>query len=149
MGLAALSADYLFLAPLIAARLEDQVPDLPVDVCETVDQVLRADVRQRVLMVMWAGDRFDPTETGRARGGASQIVHQRWLVVLGLNNVGKAADARHVAAGPTLSQVHRALAGWQPAGAERAFRRAGSAMQPSFTSSKAVYPLGFEITLTL
>lgn len=149
MGLPALAADYLFLAPLIAARLEDQVGDIPIDVCETTDQVLKADARKRVLMVLWAGDRIDTSEAGRAREGASQLVHQRWLVMLGLSNVGKTPDARNVAAGPLLSKVHKALAGWTPEGAARAMRRASAPLQPTFTESKAVYPLGFEITLTL
>jgi hypothetical protein len=149
MGLPALAADYLFLAPLIAQRLLDQVPDIPVDVCETTKQVLEADKRQRVLLVLWAGDRVADGEASRASGGASQLLHQRWLVMLGLNNVAKAGDARNVAAGPVLSQVHKALAGWTPPGAARPLRRASAPLQPTFTESKAVYPLGFEITLTL
>lgn len=149
MGLPALAADYLFLAPLIAQRLADQVPGIPVDVCETTRQVLEADKRQRVLMVLWAGDRVADNDAGRAAAGASQLLHQRWLVVLGLNNVAKGADARNLAAGPVLSQVHKALAGWMPPGAARSLRRASAPLQPTFTESKAVYPLGFEITLTL
>ncbi len=149
MGLPALADDYLFLAPLISARLEDQVGGFPVDVCETTDQVLKADKRARVLMVMWAGDRIDTTDAGSARGGASQLLHQRWLVVLGLSNAGKVPDARNLAAGPVLSKVHKALAGWTPAGAARPMRRASAPLQPTFVGAKAVYPLGFEITLTL
>jgi hypothetical protein len=149
MGLPALAADYLFLAPLIAARLEDQVGDIPIDVCETPEQVLQADKRTRVLMVLWAGDRVDTGADGSARGGASQLLHQRWLVMLGISNAGKTADARNLAAGPLLSKVHKALAGWTPEGAGRPMRRASAPLQPTFTGSKAVYPLGFEITLTL
>lgn len=149
MATPALVDDYLFVAPRIAARLEAQLPDTPVDVCETAEQVLKADRRARVLMVMWAGDRVDPGDAGRARDGASQLVHQRWLVVLGINNVAKGADARNLAAGPLLSRVHRALAGWTPEGAARPLRRASAPLKPTFTESKAVYPLGFEITLTL
>jgi hypothetical protein len=145
----AILEDYLFVAPLLAARLESLLPEIPVDVCETEDQVLKADRRARVLMVMWAGDRVDAGDNGRAREGASQLVHQRWLVVLGLNNVAKGADARNVAAGPLLSRVHKALAGWTPLGAGRALRRASAPLRPTFTESKAVYPLGFEITLSL
>ena len=149
MGLPAFEADYLFLAPLIQARLESQVPDIPVDVCERADQVLAADRRQRVVMVMWAGDRPDTSDTGRAGAGASQLIHQRWLVMLAISSVGKQPDARSAGAGRALSQLHKALAGWTPEGAARAMRRALAPLQPTFTDSKAVYPLGFEITLTL
>lgn len=149
MGLPAFADDYLFLGPLIQARLQQLLPEMPVDVCERADQVLAADKRQRVLMVLWAGDRIPVAEAGRASAGASQQVFQRWLVMLGISNVGKQPDARNVAAGPLLSQVHKALAGWTPEGAARAMQRAQAPLQPTFTDSKAVYPLGFEISLTL
>jgi hypothetical protein len=149
MGLPALAADYLFLGPLIARRLEDEVPDIPVDVCETADQVFAADKRPYALMVMWAGDRFVETEAGRANNGASQVVHQRWLVMLALNDVGKEKDARQLKAGPWMSKVHKALAGWTPEGAARAMRRATAPLRPDITPQKAIYPMGFEISLTL
>ena len=149
MGLPALAADYLFIGPLMKARLEDQVGDIPVQVCETVEQVLKADQRKRVLLLLWAGDRVDTGADGSARAGASQLLHQRWLVILGLDNVSPSPDARNVTAGPLLSKVHKALAGWTPEGAGRPMRRASAPLQPTFTPSKAVYPLGFEITLTL
>ncbi|MEN9631586.1 MAG: hypothetical protein RJA10_4814 [Pseudomonadota bacterium] len=150
MGLPALAADYLFIGPLMKARLEDKVGDIPVQLCETVEQVLKADQRKRVLLLLWAGDRVDTGADGSARAGASQLLHQRWLVILGLDNVSPSPDARNVAAGPLLSKVHQALAGWAPPGAAtRTMRRASAPLQPTFTPSKAVYPLGFEITLTL
>lgn len=149
MGLPALVADYLFIGPLIAARLAAEIADLPVEHVETAEQLNQADQRRRTAKVMWAGDTFEPGENGRAREGSSQIVHQRWLVALVMNHEGQKADARHTAAGPTLSAIHRALAGWQPAGAARALRRAQAPLRPSLTPTSAVYPLGFEITLAL
>lgn len=146
MGTPALEADYLFLGPLIAARLADQLPGLPCDVCEDADQVLQADKRARVLMVLWAGERF----TGQAGQGTSQSLEQRWLVILAANSLGtKANTARTTGAGPLLSQIHKALAGWTPPGCHRPMRRANSPLPPTFTDSKAVYPLGFEVPLTL
>ena len=145
MGLPALEADYLFVGPLIAARLDAEVAGVPVDVCERAEQVLAADKRARVLMVMWAGDVF----AARADRGLAQALRQRWLICLGMNNVGAQADARNVAAGPLLSQVHRALAGWKPDGCPNPLVRGTSSMAPTFTATKAVYPLGFEIPLSL
>lgn len=149
MGLPAFEADYLFMAPLIEARLKAQVPDIPCDVCETADQVLQADNRAQVLMVLWAGDIVPAGDAGNARQGSSQFIHQRWLVVLGINNAGKAKDARLVVAGRWLSQVHKALAGWSPMEGARPLRRVTSPLRPTFTTTKAVYPLGFEVPLTL
>lgn len=149
MGLPALAADYLFLGPLIQKRLQDQVPDVPVDVCETAAQVLAADRRALVLMVMWAGDRFVESDSGRAANGASQVLFQRWLVMLALNNASPEKDARHLLAGPLMSATHKALAGWTPEGTARAMRRANAPMRPDITPQKAIYPMGFELSMTL
>lgn len=149
MSLPDLANDYLFLAPLIEQRIKDTVANVPVDVCETAAQVLAADKRSQVVMVLWAGDRFDASDRGRAGAGAQQILTQRWLVMLGISSAAPTPDARNTRAGPLLSQLHKALAGWTPQGAYRPFVRANAALQPTFTSNKAVYPLGFEITLNL
>lgn len=148
MGLPALQSDYLFLGALIKARLLAQVADMPVETCERPEQVLEADRRAHMLMVLWAGDRFDTGAGGRAEAGA-QLVWQRWLVCVALNNVGAAKDARHLAAGPLLSAVHQALAGWRPDGCPRPLLRANAPLAPVFTDRKAIYPLGFEIQLSL
>jgi hypothetical protein len=140
MGLPALQDDYLFVLPLIAKRLADQVPDIPVEVVETADQVFAADQRARVLMVMWAGEGI---------GQAGRTTQQRYLVLLGLRNVATAKDARQAGAGPLMSQVHRALVNWVPPGAVNKMRRATAAMRPDIRKDKALYPLGFELELSL
>lgn len=149
MGQPAFVENYLFVGPLIAARLVDQVEGLPADHIEAASQLVGDDQRRQVAKVMWAGDRVDTSDSGRARDGASQIVHQRWLVALLLRNEGQQLDARHATAGPLLSRIHRALAGWVPEGGMRPLRRAQAPLSPTLTEVHAVYPLGFEITLTL
>lgn len=149
MGLPAFAEDYLFLGPLIVERLKDQVPDMPIGLVERAEQVLEADRRAYVLMVLWAGDRVAEGAGGRAGGGTNQQIVQRWLVSYAVNNVARAADSRLQGAGVVLSRVHKALAGWTPSMAGRPLVRANAPLQPVFTESKAVYPLGFEITLNL
>jgi hypothetical protein len=149
MGLPALLADYLFLGPLIQERLKEQVLDVPVDLCETADQVLKADQRARVLMVMWAGERFVESEAGRVSNQATQTVYQRWLVLLAINNPSAYKDARHKSAGQMLSAIHGAIAGWKPEGCTRAMQRAAASLRPDITATKAIYPLGFELQLYL
>lgn len=140
MALPALTQDYLFVLPLIAARLADQVPDIPVEVVETADQVFAADKRAQVLMVMWGGE-------GIAQLG--RISAQRYLVLLGVQNVSPAKDARQTVAGPVMSQVHAALNGWVPRGAVNKMRRATAAMRPDIRKDKALYPMGFELELSI
>lgn len=140
MGLAALEQDYLFVLPLIQARLADQVPDVPVEVVETAEQVFAADKRQLVLMVMWAGEGI---------GQAGRVSAQRYLVMLAVQNVSPVKDARQTAAGPVMSQVHAALNGWVPRGAVNKMRRATAAMRPDIRKDKALYPMGFELELSI
>jgi hypothetical protein len=120
------------------------VADMPVEVVETIEQVLASDNRAQVLSVMWAGDSF-----GDRAAKASQVIAQRYVVVLAMNNVSARPDARQLKAGPLLSKVQRALAGWVPAGAVNPLRRVNAPMRPSFHKTKALYPLGFEIELSL
>lgn len=149
MALPAFEADYLFLAPLIKARLEGKVADVAVDICETAEQVYKSDLRQVVLMVMWGGDVVPEQESARAGAGASQVIHQRWGVLLALANPSQFKDARQVQAGPLLSKIHKALAGWTPEGCSRPFRRANAPLRPDIQPQKAIFPMGFEVQLTL
>jgi len=47
-----------------------------------------------------------------------------------------------------LTQLHKALAGWQPEGCARTFTRCNG-LVPDYTRASGLYPLAFEITLTL
>lgn len=146
----AIDADYLFVGPLVLARLADQVTGTPVEGIEDMAQARDdADMRPRVLYVMWGGDRFDTTEAGRAANGASQKLYQRWIVWLKVRNASQARkDARNTEAGAVLMQVHKALAGWVPPGGLRPLvRTQGPA--PDYKPASGLYPLSFEIQLAL
>jgi len=45
--------------------------------------------------------------------------------------------------------VHQALAGWTPEGAYTPLVRANAGARPDINRNKALYPLGFEIELSL
>lgn len=147
----ALLADYLFLGPLIEERLRDQLPfAAPVESIEAMSQAIdAAEMRELVVYVMWGGDRFNTTERGRAGGGASQQLFQRWITWIRVANESQAdRAARNRAAGPVLSAVHKALAGWTPSGALSQFvRTQGPA--PDYRPASGLYPLAFEINMVL
>jgi hypothetical protein len=144
MGLAALKQDYLFVLPLMQARLADQVPDIPVDIVETVEDVLAADHRANVLMVMYAGELV----TANAARVSTALTH-RYLVLVALSNVAKGTNSRNRKAGPLMSATNQALVGWTPEGAATPMRRASTPTRPDFTKTKALYPMAFEIDLNL
>lgn len=141
-----LAEDYLFLGERIRAQLDQRLEGAwPVQVCERSEQVLAADKRPRVAMVLWGGDRFSTTAGGQV--DATQVMYQQWAVVLAVNNVGKQLDARLGWIGQALFTVHKALHGWKPDGLTRPFTRTAARIPPLFTESKAVFPLAFEIPL--
>ncbi|MBE7419831.1 MAG: hypothetical protein HS128_19165 [Ideonella sp.] len=151
MSNAALAQDYLFIGPLIEARLAAEIAgNVPVERVEQMAQARDAqDLRETVLYVMWGGDRFDGGEAGRAGAGAAQRVWQQWLVWLRVRNAGVADKAaRNTVAGPLLSAVHRALAGWMPEGALRTLQRT-QGPAPNYQPASGLYPLAFEINLSL
>lgn len=150
MSNAALLADYLFLGPLIEEQLAAQVANVPVEGIETMSQARDdQDLRARVLYVMWGGDRFDTSSTGTASNGSSQKLMQRWIVWLKVRNTSVAnKDARNAGAGPLLSAVHKALAGWRPEGSQRALLRT-QGPAPDYQAASGLYPLSFEINLVL
>jgi hypothetical protein len=142
---AALASNYLFCGPLLEQRLRESLPGTPVEGIEDLAQAGAEDARQRALFVLWDGDRFGDT----ALSGRAQIVTQRWLVLLYQRHASPTQrDARAQAAGPVLSTVHQAVAGWAPEGAHRAFKR-GPGRAPSYTKASGLFPLTFEIDLTL
>ncbi len=148
----ALLADYLFIGPLIEDRLRGQLPTgTPVEGIEQLSQARDAqDLRAVVVYVMWGGDRFDGGDAGRAGGGASQRLYQRWIAWIRVRNGSVVVkDARNAGAGPLLSAVHKALAGWEPDGAltRKLVRTQGPA--PDYQAASGLYPLAFEINLAL
>jgi hypothetical protein len=149
MGCAALAADYLFAGPLIEARIAEQVPDVPTAGVEALAQLGAEDLRPRAAFVMWGGDRFDTSDAGRSGLGRGQMVTQRWVVWLYVRHVSPVnMAARNRAAGAYLSKIHKALAGWQPEGADRKLAR-GQGTAPNYSPQSGLYPLTFELTLTL
>lgn len=143
--------DYLFLGPLIEDRLRGEIgQNVAVESIEQMSQVRdNADLRELVVYVMWGGDRFNTTEGGRAGAGASQQVYQRWIVWARVRNESTAdLAARNRRAGPLLSAIHKALAGWVPEGALRPLVRA-QGPAPDYRPASGLYPLAFEINMAL
>lgn len=151
MGTPALANDYLFVGALIVARIREAVPAIASQDVMAIEDLaaLGGDsTRSPVAFVLWENDRFPPAE--EARGGRSQAVHQAWTVVLSVRNASQVqADARNQMAGPLLSALHGALAGWVPPGCARPLVRAQGGKRPDYRINSGLYPLTFEILLNL
>lgn len=153
MSTPALLLDYLFARTLIQARLGDQVAELAasgaVQGVEEFAQALERSISAPTAYVLWEGDLFPTGDSSSAAGGKSQIVTQQWSVLLAVRNAAQAErDARNASAGPLLSSIHKALAGWTPEGAFRPMRRLPG-RRANFSPNVGLYPLTFGLTLTL
>lgn len=145
-----LPADYLIAGPLIMQRLRDEVPALrQVLPLEDLSRLPESAVASPFAYVMYDGDEVLEGE-GRARQGASQLVRQRWLVVLAIRNAAQAATARIAtdeAAGPLISKLIAALAGWTVEPFRAGLYRI-TAPRVSYGANSALYPLLFAGELT-
>jgi hypothetical protein len=138
--------DYLFVGQLIQQRLREQLPEVPVEGIEEMALAGDQDRRQRVVYVMWGGERFsDPGGRGTAVN-----LEQTWLVLLNVRHVAGARDkdARNSTAGPLISAVHMALAGHKLEGTHRPLSRVPGP-RPSYTKDSALFALAFELPLGL
>ena len=141
----AIHTDHLFVGEQILERLRAQVPGLPVEGVEQLAQVGKEDLRPRSAFVLWHGERYSGVVP---RTGTVEVV-QTWLVLLHVRHVAAHDQAaRNRQAGPLLSQLHRALAGWTPPGAFSPLQRVTGG-SPDYTIKSALYPLAFEQKLGL
>lgn len=153
MSNAALLLDYLFVGALLQARLREQVPALSalgaVEGIESLAQASEKNITAPKVFLLWEGERFDTGPQGSALGGATQIVGQQWSALLAVRNAAQnTPDARNSAAGPLMSAIHKAIAGWTPPGGFRPFRRT-QGRKPNYTANVGLYPLTFELSLHL
>lgn len=153
MSNAALLLDYLFAGELIRTRLREQVPGLAstdsVQGIETLAQAVEKNITAPTAFVLWEGDLINTGEQGTAAGGRSQLMRQQWTVLLAVRNAMQSDKAaRNEAAGPFLSAIHKALAGWAPEGTVRPMLRA-QGRKATYTANVGLYPLTFELPLNL
>jgi hypothetical protein len=103
-----LEADYLFMQGVICARIEECTL-FNVRGIDSLVQATENDVRDAVVYVLYEGERI--VDTGGK--GTNLLTGQRYSALLGLANATQNDEAaRNGAAGPMLSKVHKALAGW-------------------------------------
>lgn len=151
----ALQVDYLFVGARIRERLADQVlqlatPGSIVDVENLSEQAIQRGVSDAIAFVGWDGDQFETGEQARAGGGRSQAMRQVWTVLVAVRNAAQQdGNARNVTVGPLLGAIHKALAGWAPPGGFRPLLRVPGRRPPQYASNVGLYPLTFEISLTL
>jgi hypothetical protein len=148
MANAALLLDYLFVGELLKQRLQAEVSGITVEGIESLSQAVEANVRTNIVYVLWDGDTFG-AGSAQSASASSQIVTQRWTLLFALRDARQhVQDAHNTSAGPMLSALHKAVAGWIPEGAFRPFKRING-RQPTYRANVGLYPLTFSIDLNL
>lgn len=147
MSNATLLLDYLFVGALIQARLKSNVVglELPGAVLgiEEFSQATERAINAPVVYVLWEGDTVEDT-AGRGR---STMLRQSWTVLIAVRNADQSTlDARNSSAGPLLSAVHQALAGWAPQAGQHTFVRT-TGRKATYTANVGLYPLTFVLSL--
>ena len=141
-----LEADYFFVQQIIVDRLSDVLPDLPVRGIDSLAAATENDVRDAVVYVLYEGERF----TDDAGNGLRNAMRQRYAVMLAVEHKRQNDDGgRNAAAGPKLSKLHQALAGFtHDKLLTRTFKRVNG-RAPIYTSGTAMYALTFEVLVNL
>lgn len=145
MALPQMQDDYLFVGGLLRERIAQVMGDqVVVGTSDDLVQVLEKNLARTTVFVVWNGEGL----ADQARGGASTMIAQRWIVLLGFKSQRQAAGARNDEAGPVLARLHSAVAGWAPEGVGRPFQRINGGA-PSYRPGVGWYPLTFAISLSL
>jgi len=143
--MASVPDDYLAAGAAIIERLRQQVPELrDVLTMEDAAQVQESAVASPVAYVAYDGDTLGD---GVVRG-APQVVTQRWLVVLAVRSARQQRAATHEAAGPLLSKIIAALAGFTPPPLRRPLRRTTTPRVNYRPGGLTLYPLAWAGELT-
>lgn len=138
--------NYLAIENALIERLRLEVPAF-FDVLGWADlpSVRDSSLPDSAALVIYDGD-IIPTGANTSAGkGAVQKVMQRWMVVVAVRNVRDmlgGADAR-TDAGLLITQVLKALSGWQPLPESRELVRV-NAPKPDFIDGFGYFPLAFE-----
>lgn len=141
--------DYLFLEPLLIARLREQVPAF-VEVTGVAGLAQMNDDNPVCPMayVMYLGDSINtaPAATGGSLGKL-QFVTQLWAIVICVyfaDGRGLGADISSEA-GPLIKQVVDALAGWRPeSNICRAITRSNQSLPAQYENGYGYYPMVFQ-----
>lgn len=135
---------YLAAEQLIVERIRAQMPDLKnvfgmADLASIQDN---ASQFAPCVCVVYDGDEVPQGDSARAGAGAAQVVQQRWVAWLIVRNVRSAArgEAARSEAGPMLSALLSALAGWSPGPDYRPLRR-GSSPRPLYLTGTLHFPV--------
>ena len=144
-----LTTDHLALGPLLVQRLREKCDVISVECRYSFTAAVEAPYPgvYPVVFVYWAGD-----ETIESSGeGTTEIVQQRWGVLLCVQNVATPNDpgSFHAEAGPLLSQLRQALSGWQPDEALLPLQRVRASQPPFYTPVRGFFPLEFLITFSI
>lgn len=141
--------DYLFLGPLIIARITAEVTGLQkIQGAPDLDFVAQEKSYSPSASVIYLGDSVATNAGGQGGERKIQSVQQFWSVVLGVtvaDSNGDGEEAR-AEAGPLLGQLINKLTGWQPSPDTKPLARSARQTPAVYHDGFFYYPLIFSTT---
>lgn len=142
--------DYLMAEQAIIERLQAQLTELRA-VYAVADTATLTEAQQQTpnAQVFYHRDVVDSTPGGQRGQGRAQLVHQIFCVVLAVRNVRdvRGGTGARNEAGPILTRIIQALAGWKPSEHHDALRRVTPPIAVAYETGFRYYPLAFDATL--
>lgn len=141
----AIDADYLFAQTDICQRINELYPALNAAPIDEMARITEQQIASPRAFVAWAGEVI----ADDAGDGRRVLSRQKFTVLLLVRHAQQGdAGKRNAVAGPWLANLHTALAGYKPEGAHRPLRRV-SGTAPNYPASVGIYPLTFELSISL
>lgn len=144
-------ADYLAAEDAIRQRLEAEVTAARAVLAsaELASMQERGQITP-ALHVIYGGDTV-PTGPGQVDDGRYHVIHQRWLVIVAVRSARgqQTGTGARDEAGPLMTAVMQALAGWRPLPELGTLRRA-SAPGPAYSpGGYAYFPTAWDVPLIM
>lgn len=143
-----IDVDYLAADIPILDKLKTDVslvPDNYIEPAKDLAGVLESKQHEKALYLVYAGDRIPGGEDARSASGDTQILSQRWMVVVAVRHA-KGGEQDKATAGKIIMEVIRALSGWSPGDSYQEFIRV-QGPPPFYRKTHAHYPLLFSTNL--
>lgn len=138
--------DWLAAEELIVTRLKTEMPELKtVTTAAEIAAVEKMRQLAPAAIVIYDGDDVRQGPQAKPNRGQNEIVSQRWLVIIAVQNVADqrgGSGARRVA-GPLISRAKRTLAGFDLGLPGVRPLQSASAPGPAFESGYGYFPLLF------
>lgn len=144
--------DYLVLEDLLVDRIKETMPELKAVLTATDLAAVKDDRKADLAVhVVYLGDEIGSGPQHQGGSGKVQAITQQWMVVLVVKFAGSPTTGKgnRKLAGPLITKLLKALAGWEPPNVPLDALRRINAPKVIYNNGFAYYPFAFKTQFTL